>query len=174
MYFGRRSGGSDSREILIKRCPRLREEGLSQIAVRIQLSLAEGEKTTMILITGGAHQGKLNFAKTLAAKSFEETILLDGEHLTEETSVKAAIISRFHLYIRILLTKGHPVKEEVKRFLAQNPDVILTVTELGCGIVPMDAFDRQYRETVGRICCMLAEEAQAVYRVTCGIGIKIK
>ncbi len=128
----------------------------------------------MILITGGAHQGKLEFAKTLIEKSPKETIILDGEHLTGEDASKAAVIRRFHLYIRSLLAQERPVKEAVQDLIAKNPNIILTVTELGCGIVPMDAFDRQYRETVGRICCMLATEAKDVYRVTCGIGVKIK
>lgn len=128
----------------------------------------------MILITGGAYQGKLAFAKTLAAKNSQITMILDGEHLAEEDAANAAIISRFHLYIRALLKQDRPVKQEVQKLLARNPDLILTVTELGCGVVPVDVFDRQYRETVGRTCCMLADEARAVYRVTCGIGTKIK
>ncbi len=42
--------------------------------------------------------------------------------------------------------------------------------EVGCGIVPVDKRERDYRETVGRLCCMLAERADTVIRVTCGIG----
>ena len=52
--------------------------------------------------------------------------------------------------------------------------LILTVQELGCGIVPVDAFDREWREVTGRICCELAKRAQAVYRMTCGIPARLK
>ncbi|KIR01579.1 hypothetical protein P261_00393 [Lachnospiraceae bacterium TWA4] len=51
---------------------------------------------------------------------------------------------------------------------------MLVSNELGYGIVPMDAFDRKYRETTGRICCMIAEQADEVYRVVCGLPQKIK
>ena len=35
-------------------------------------------------------------------------------------------------------------------------DVLLVSDEVGYGVVPMDAFDRAYREAVGRICTKLA------------------
>ena len=51
---------------------------------------------------------------------------------------------------------------------------IIVCDELGCGVVPMDAFERAWRERTGRIGCELAKQAEAVYRVTCGIGTRIK
>ena len=57
------------------------------------------------------------------------------------------------------------IEEELREKLAQ---------ELGCGVVPMDAFERAWRERTGRIGCELAKQAEAVYRVTCGIGTRIK
>ena len=47
-------------------------------------------------------------------------------------------------------------------------------TELGYGIVPIDAFDRLYREKVGRILCKAVEQAEEVYRVVAGIPVCIK
>ena len=35
------------------------------------------------------------------------------------------------------------------------------------------AFEREYREAVGRICTELVKHADEVYRVTCGIGERI-
>lgn len=132
----------------------------------------------MILVVGGVFQGKLEFAKTLA----EGPVILMGEQLAlakescklQKEIRQADIIADFHLYLRFLLTQERDVAQEVQKLLKQAPDVILTVAELGSGIVPMEAFDRKYRETVGRICCTLAEQAKAVYRVTCGIGLQIK
>ena len=40
--------------------------------------------------------------------------------------------------------------------------------EIGCGIVPVDAFERAYRDEAGRLCQLLAREAGAVYRVIFG------
>ena len=46
--------------------------------------------------------------------------------------------------------------------------------EVGCGVVPLDRDERAWRELVGRICCELAEQAAAVYRVCCGLGAQLK
>ena len=46
--------------------------------------------------------------------------------------------------------------------------------EVGCGITPLDRTDRDWRERVGRLCCRLAAEADEVYRVHCGLGVRIK
>ena len=51
---------------------------------------------------------------------------------------------------------------------------IIICDEIGCGLVPVDAFEREYREAAGRICTVLAEHADEVYRVVCGIGMRIK
>lgn len=124
----------------------------------------------MILITGGAFQGKREFARTLKKDARE----VEGALLNQESLAQAEVVTDFHMYIQKLLMEGKDAQEEVKQLLCQKPELILTVAELGCGIVPADAFDRKYRETVGRICCEIAKEAEAVYRVTCGIGMRIK
>ena len=52
--------------------------------------------------------------------------------------------------------------------------MILISEEVGYGIVPADAFGRQYREAVGRICTALAAGSSKVTRVVCGIGTVLK
>ena len=46
--------------------------------------------------------------------------------------------------------------------------------EIGNGIVPVDGFEREYRERTGKILVALAAGAKEVVRVICGIGQKIK
>ena len=58
--------------------------------------------------------------------------------------------------------------------LKANPDIILICRELGCGVVPLDKTQRDWRERVGRTCCDLAQRADTVVRVFCGIGQVIK
>ena len=62
----------------------------------------------------------------------------------------------------------------VSRLLAACPDRVLVTNEIGYGIVPLDPFEREYREETGRICCLLAAEAKEVWRVSCGLGQRIK
>ena len=46
--------------------------------------------------------------------------------------------------------------------------------EVGNGIVPMDAFEREYRERLGRFLIEVAKRADRVERIMCGIGQRIK
>lgn len=46
--------------------------------------------------------------------------------------------------------------------------------EVGCGVVPLQRKDRERREAIGRLCCQLAREAQAVYRLQCGLAMQLK
>ena len=51
---------------------------------------------------------------------------------------------------------------------------VVIATEIGGGVVPMDAGERAAREAAGRLNCLLAERATAVIRVFCGIPLLIK
>ena len=50
----------------------------------------------------------------------------------------------------------------------------LAATEIGGGVVPMDADARAQREAAGRLSCLLAERADTVVRVCCGLPQLLK
>jgi len=111
----------------------------------------------MHLIIGGFCQGK----KAFAEKKFP------NDEKWEQ----------FELFVKEQLASGstrEQIQNQVLARIAQQPDMTVIATALGCGIVPMDKSDRTWREVTGRILCVLAEQADAVYRVTCGIGVQIK
>lgn len=124
----------------------------------------------MILIVGGAYQGKFAFAKELCP----ETEWIDGRECKEEDIISCGGIHHFHEYIERLLKRGRPVKQLAGTIADENPEIVIVSGEIGCGIVPVDAFDREYREAVGRVCTELAVYADKVYRVVCGIGVMLK
>jgi adenosyl cobinamide kinase/adenosyl cobinamide phosphate guanylyltransferase len=70
---------------------------------------------------------------------------------------------------------GNP-EEEIIDFLNQNREcsIIIISDEIGNGIVPTDAFEREYRERTGRILVELASRADEVVRILCGIEQRIK
>ena len=45
----------------------------------------------------------------------------------------------------------------------------VTASEVGGGVVPLDPKEREARERAGRFACLLAERADTVVRVFCGI-----
>ena len=122
------------------------------------------------MIIGGAYQGKLNYAK----KTFPEVQWIDGEYCEKNEIFQCEGIYHFHKYIERLLSEGEDISELAKQLKEKNPDLILVTDEIGYGIVPMDPFLREVRETTGRICTELAKDAKSVIRVVCGIPTVIK
>ena len=51
---------------------------------------------------------------------------------------------------------------------------VVIATEVGCGVVPIDPDERRWREEAGRLSCLLAERADTVIRVCCGIPQLLK
>ncbi|WP_419514749.1 bifunctional adenosylcobinamide kinase/adenosylcobinamide-phosphate guanylyltransferase [Dysosmobacter welbionis] len=62
--------------------------------------------------------------------------------------------------------------EALARRLSDYPVVI--ATEVGGGVVPADPAERVAREAAGRLSCLLAQRAQTVVRVFCGIPTVLK
>ena len=83
-------------------------------------------------------------------------------------------VVNFHEFIRAEMKKNEDVSDLAEKLIQCNPEVLLVSDEVGYGVVPMDAFDRAYREAVGRICTKLAAYSDEVTRVVCGIGTVIK
>ena len=120
----------------------------------------------MEMIIGGAYQGKAAYAKA----QFPDVDWKFGGEITEEELLKAEGVLGFQEYIRKALKAG----EDLTGLAEQDTDVILVSEEVGYGIVPADAFERQYREAVGRVCTALAAKSRRVTRVVCGIGTVLK
>ena len=58
--------------------------------------------------------------------------------------------------------------EELSRFQA------ITQTEVGAGVIPLAAAEREWRERTGRLACLLASRADIVVRMVCGVPIIVK
>ena len=57
--------------------------------------------------------------------------------------------------------------------LSARYDVVIA-TEIGGGVVPMDAGQRAAREAAGRLGCLLAARADIVVEMFCGIPTALK
>lgn len=127
----------------------------------------------MKLVIGGYAQGKCNYV--LQDYDMEMVEIWDGE--IPENRVKSkeiVVINHLHNWIRERIAQGECPEEEIFAFVEKYPDCVLISDEIGNGIVPIEAFEREYRERTGRILVELAKKAEEVERVICGIGQKIK
>ena len=99
----------------------------------------------MILIIGGAGQGKL-------------------EYVLQKTGLGPEQVARDPETAR-----SRPVFAGV-----EHPEIILICDEVGSGVVPADPEQRLRREQVGRLCCRLAARAERVERIFCGLSMVLK
>lgn len=148
----------------------------------------------MIFITGGAFQGKTEYAiKNLGVR---EADILDCEDYDRTTSpefyfmmntvgikcvkniqilIKSAVEPE-NLSIQNMTVEDmvEEIEDSLEGLFEKNPGMFFIMDEVGNGIVPIEKSDRDYREAVGNIGCFLAQNAERVIRVICGIGQVIK
>ena len=127
----------------------------------------------MKLVIGGYAQGKLGYV--LSKGQMQEPVVWDGvlpgNGLAPGGQV---VINHFHQWVKRRIAEGGCPEEEVLSLLDAYGDCTIICDEVGNGIVPVDPVEREYRERVGRILIGLAQRAEEVERVICGIGQKIK
>ena len=112
----------------------------------------------MILIIGGAGQGKLDYVLQKTGYGPAQVARTPEEARTRP--VFAGL-------------EDWPELDEAA-LLEANPDVILICDEVGCGVVPVEPAQRARREAVGRLCCRWAERAERVERIFCGLPMVLK
>ena len=119
----------------------------------------------MILIFGGAYQGKLEYAKKMYEIDF-----IDGSIAGVDEIYSAKGIYNFDKFIKRCMVEKTDMQQLLDELKEKNNDVVIVSTEVGAGIVPVDKNERDFREAVGRICTKIAANSIEVHRVTCGIG----
>ncbi len=99
----------------------------------------------MIFITGPLYSGKRTFAQKL-----EGTRIFDVQELAAQS-------------------------QDLERLAEElaGCDIVLA-TEVGGGVVPIDAGQRATREAAGRLACLLAVRADCVVQMFCGIPTILK
>lgn len=108
----------------------------------------------MIFITGPLFSGKRELAREILrceAEDFPRLAIWDVEKLAAREEDLDLLVQR----------------------LAEQYAVVIA-TEVGGGVVPTDPAQRWARERAGRLACLLAQRADTVVRVFCGIPTVLK
>lgn len=107
----------------------------------------------MIFVTGPLYSGKREYIRRalgLSQEEFAQKAAWDVQDLAAKTSDLSALAEE----------------------LSQKEIVI--ATEIGGGVVPIDPAERAAREAAGRLACLLAQRADTVVRVYCGLAQVLK
>ncbi|MCI1722375.1 MAG: bifunctional adenosylcobinamide kinase/adenosylcobinamide-phosphate guanylyltransferase [Lachnospiraceae bacterium] len=126
----------------------------------------------MELFVGGIAQGKLDYV--LREKNLPEECVRSGEDLPADPPAGVRILRNFEQYVRRLIEDGTDPVLAAEKLTERNPDICIISNEIGSGVIPADDFERIWRDTTGRVLCILAGKAEHVTRIVCGLGQKLK
>ena len=124
----------------------------------------------MILIIGGAYQGKLDFAK--ANLGIREDQICDCGRDPADFSKKCL----WHVEQLCLecVQKGIDPREYFLARRSQWQNSVLICRDIFCGVVPVDDTCREWRQATARLCQYLSAEADQVSRIFCGLEQRLK
>ena len=126
----------------------------------------------MIFIIGGSYQGKREFACGQFGIAAEDCFICTTE--TREIDFSRRVIAHIEQFALGCIQRGEEPKDYWNAHLSQLTDSVLISDDVSCGVVPVDAEIRAWREATGRANNFLAREADEVWRVFCGLGQKLK
>ena len=107
----------------------------------------------MIFVTGPLFAGKRKYIQNalgLTPEAFAAKAVWDVERLAAEAADLEALAD------------------------ALSANQIVIASEVGGGIVPIDPVERAARDAAGRLSCLLAQRADRVVRVFCGLPMVLK
>ena len=124
----------------------------------------------MILIMGGVAQGKLKFVM----EHFRPKVIINGADCVLSIPKNAECVINYHELIKRLMHENEDTAAFTKKFCTENQNALIIMNEVGSGIIPIEKSEREWRENVGKCGCIIAEKADTVIRITCGIPAVIK
>ena len=119
----------------------------------------------MDLIIGGAYQGKLDYARARFGVADAEVYRCADQSVLDRSR---RCIWGFERYLRACWLEG------VAPITDLRGDAVIICTDIFCGVVPVDDDDRGWREQTGRIMTALANRADTVTRIFCGLPQRLK
>ena len=114
----------------------------------------------MILVIGGLAAGKYEYVTT--------TLGYPDSDIARGVLDEKPVLADLHDLIRA----GHAVDDELLEELRRKE--VITCSEVGAGVVPLEVSERQYRDEVGKLCAELVKSASKVIRIYYGLPTVIK
>lgn len=125
----------------------------------------------MIIITGGACQGKRDYALERFGFAPQDVHYCSQESLPDFSK---PCLCGLHLYLLGALERGEDPVEYIQANLEALKDSVILCDDICSGIVPITPQERRWRDAAGRVMQLLCREAQEVTRLFCGIPQTIK
>lgn len=124
----------------------------------------------MNLIIGGAYQGKREFAKSTFSLEEAKIYTCQGA----EIDFSYSCIDCLEEFTLACVRGGMDPIAYFRAHEAQWQGSTLICQDIFCGVVPLEAELRQWRNVTGQLCQYLSKRAQRVSRVFCGLEQRLK
>jgi len=124
----------------------------------------------MVLIIGGAWQGKLDFAKETYGLAEEDIFTCQGG----EIDFSRRCIDRLEEFTLACVQAGKDPVAYLEDNREKWQNSVLICQDISCGVVPMSPELRLWRNETGRLCQYLAKRATRVSRIFCGLEQRLK
>ncbi len=124
----------------------------------------------MNLIIGGAYQGKRDFAKTAFSLKESDIYTCTGSGI----DFSFPCIDCIEEFTLACVREG---KDPISIFQVHQgewADSTLICQDIFCGVVPMEADLRKWRNVTGQLCQYLSKNAQRVSRIFCGLEQRLR
>lgn len=124
----------------------------------------------MILIIGGAYQGKLDYAKAAWQLTEADIFTCTGA----EIDFSRCCVRHIEEFTWACVREQRDAVAYFEARRDQWQDSILICRDMSAGVVPLGADLRAWRQENGRLCQYLSREAAQVSRIICGLEQRLK
>ena len=119
----------------------------------------------MDFIIGGAWQGKLDYARKQFSLNDSDIFQCSSDRDIDREKRCICNLEQYILYA---------IRNGISPDAAFREDAVIIANDIFCGVVPIDTEIRFWREETGRFLTRLAQRANTVTRVFCGIPLRLK
>ena len=131
----------------------------------------------MILVFGGAFQGKTDYIKKRFGLRDEDIFDFRGREIEEmpmDLIEEPRALNGLEALVLYFAKKDFSAADWLREVMPVLRDKVLVMDDISQGIVPMDPVLRKWREECGRALSYLGSEADEVVRVFCGLAEVIR
>lgn len=128
----------------------------------------------MQVFIGGAHNGKRAYVKELLKERVQSNVqwICMGDSHPNNSDNLIVLTGLENWLARCGLSEEQVIHQVME--ILENRDALVILTDVGRGIVPMDAEQRQLRDTCGRLYQRIMTDADEVTRIWYGIPQTLK
>ncbi len=119
----------------------------------------------MDFVIGGAWQGKLAYAKETFQLAQEDIFYCTRQDMPDWSR---RCVAGLEEYVLGCIQRGEAWQ------LRPRADAVLICRDIFCGVVPVEAPLRLWREETGRMAAEIARQADTVTRLFCGLAQRLK